>query len=61
MTLEERLASVQFRMEGTLAEDQSGRVCFVQDDKVVKVWDDKPDAIERAVAYLEYSANRLGV
>lgn len=61
VNLEERLASVQGRLDGTLAEDVQGRVCFVQNGSVVRRWSNDPEAIEEAIRYLEYTAERLGV
>lgn len=62
MTLEERLASVEERLGGKLAQDGQDRIVFVdQAQNVLRWWKDTPDAIEQAVSYLEYTAERCGV
>lgn len=61
MRIEDRLKAVEQRLDGQLAENAEGRVCFVQNGNVVRWWPDSPDVIELAVEYLEYTADRCGV
>lgn len=60
MSLAERLALVETKLEGRLATDDSERICFTQAQSVLRVWPKETD-LEEVVSYLEYRANNLGV
>ena len=61
MSLAERLALVQVKLDGVLMTDEAERPCFVQGgDNVMRRWKENTE-IEDIVCYLEYKAQSLGV